>query len=123
VNVQDLGGASAAHVGHAVVQVALTLLVESDHGVDRRPLVRRRDPGGQLRGAQRHLAHAALHEVSGECGLGKLHHVRARLECSRLREHLAHPAKVALNVRLSRAELGYGDVQKRHRPKVRTVDR
>ena len=55
--------------------------------------------------------------------VAQLHHVRARLERGRLREHLAHTAKVALNVPLPRTELGYGDVQQRHRPKVRTFDR
>ena len=123
VHVQDLRRAAAAHVREAVVQVAFELLVESDHRVDRRAAVRRGESGGELAGGQRHLANAALDEVAGERRLGKLHHVRARIERGRLREHLAYPAEVALNVPLPWPELGDGDVQERHRSKARTVDR
>src|ERR1019366_8493539 len=40
VNVEDLRAASAANVGEAVVEVAVQLLVEADHRVDRRAVVR-----------------------------------------------------------------------------------
>ena len=97
------------------MQVAFELLIESDHRVDRRAVVRGGDSGGELRRGQRQLANAALDEISGERRLGKLHHVRAGLERGRLREHLADAAEVALDVPLPRAELGDGDVQERHR--------
>ena len=124
VNVQDLGRASAPHVRQAVVQVAIELLVEPDHGVDRRAAgMRRRSPAASSAAAERHLADAALDEVAGQRRFGKLHHLRAWFERGRLREHLAHAAQVALDVPFPRTELGDGDVQERHRPKVRTPDR
>ena len=104
------------------MQVAVELFVESDDRVDRRAAVRARQSGGEFGRRQRDLAHAALDEISGQRRFGELHHLRARLERGRLREHLADAAQVALNVPFPRTELGDSDVQKRHRPKVRAPD-